>query len=130
MGRPTPRPLVLDSGALISYERRDRPVAALLLRAYEAGLPIIVPTGVVAQTWHDGARQARLLALLGSRSVTVESLTGIRAKAVGVLCGRTGTSDVVDASVVLSARQHGALVATSDPDDLLKLDSRLFLARV
>jgi len=38
---------------------------------------------------------------------------------------RGGTADVVDASVVVSARLHGATVVTSDPADLLRIDPAL-----
>jgi hypothetical protein len=31
---------------------------------------------------------------------------------------------VVDASVVLLARSHGAPIVTSDPDDLLRIDPK------
>lgn len=40
----------------------------------------------------------------------------------GVLCGLSGTSDVVDASVVISAKEHRCSVITSDPSDLGALD--------
>ena len=39
-----------------------------------------------------------------------------------MLCGRSGTADVVDASVALLARRLRAVVVTSDPDDLRRLD--------
>ncbi|MDQ6928323.1 MAG: hypothetical protein M3159_06625 [Actinomycetota bacterium] len=37
----------------------------------------------------------------------------------------SGTSDVVDASVVIVARQRGLRVLTSDVDDMRRLDSGL-----
>ena len=37
------------------------------------------------------------------------------------LCGRSGTSDIVDASAVVAAWSHGRIVV-SDPDDLPRLD--------
>lgn len=40
---------------------------------------------------------------------------------VGRLLGRSGTGDVVDAAVVVTAIQHNAIVLTSDPQDLAKL---------
>lgn len=45
------------------------------------------------------------------------------------LCGRSGTRDVVDASVALLARRHHAVVVTSDPDDLGRVDPSLPLVR-
>lgn len=45
--------------------------------------------------------------------------------AVGQLCGRAGTSDVVDAAVVLTAHALGGAVVTSDPDDIARLADAL-----
>jgi hypothetical protein len=39
----------------------------------------------------------------------------------GILCGKTRTSDLVDATVVVVALTHQAIVFTSDPADLAKL---------
>jgi hypothetical protein len=49
----------------------------------------------------------------------------LTAEAAGTLCGRSRTSDVIDASVVLAARKHRALVVSSDAGDLLHLDPSL-----
>lgn len=86
-----------------------------------------VPAAVVAQVWREGARQARLARLLRARGLAVQELDLDEARACGVLCGRSSTSDVVDASVALLARRHSAVVVTSDPDDLRRLDPDLRL---
>ncbi len=91
--------------------------------------PLVVPAGVVAQTWRDGRRQARLARLLGSRLCEVVSLDDRLSRAAGQICGSSGTSDVVDSSVVLVAR-HRELVLTSDTRDLRRLDARLGLVPV
>lgn len=39
-------------------------------------------------------------------------------KAAGVLCGRSGTADVVDATVVVMAAALRAIIWTSDPRDI------------
>jgi hypothetical protein len=122
--------LTLDAGALIAYERSDRRMALLLNEALEDGLPLVVPAGVVGQVWRDGQRQARLAQLLGSSYVEVEALGDDEARAAGQLCGATGTSDVIDASVVLCARRRRHSVLTSDPGDLRRLDTRLRLVAV
>jgi len=44
------------------------------------------------------------------------------ARAAGELCGRTGTADVIDASVLLCALARGDRIVTSDPGDLRRLD--------
>jgi len=114
--------LTLDAGALIGFERNDRRVVALLVRALHHGLSLAVPAGVVGQAWRDGRRQARLARLLGSEQVKVEPLDDQGARAAGQLCGVRRKADVIDASVVLCARKHGHRIATSDPDDIRSLD--------
>ena len=47
-----------------------------------------------------------------------------------VLCGRSRTSDVIDATVVLIAKREKAAVVTSDPDDLTRLDPALTIHEV
>ncbi|MGH2460302.1 MAG: PIN domain-containing protein [Chloroflexota bacterium] len=126
MGRPAPaRPLVLDAGALIGFDDRDRRAVVLIQRARELGAPIIVPAGALAQVWRNGARQADLARLIRARDVDVVDLSASLAKATGELCGRRGTSDVVDASVVIIARQVRGVVATTDSADLRHLDPGL-----
>jgi predicted nucleic acid-binding protein len=122
--------VTLDTGALIAFERNDRKVVALLTRALELGYSVAVPAGVVGQAWRDGRRQARLARLLGSDEVEVESLDDQRAREAGQLCGVTGSSDVVDASVVLCARRRGHRIATSDPPDIRRLDPDVPIIRV
>jgi len=116
--------VVLDAGALIAVERRDRDTAAVIEAARQdhRGVGVVVPAGVVGQVWRGGGRQASLARLLNARGVLVEPLTNAGARAAGVLCGAAGTADVIDASVVLVARQHRATVITSDRSDLEILD--------
>ena len=122
--------LTLDASALIAFDRGDRFVVSLLARALELELGIAVPSGALAQAWRDGRRQARLARLLGSARVEVAALDDRRARAAGQLCGATGTRDIVDASVVLCARERGHAVATSDVADLKSLDAGLRLIPV
>lgn len=117
--------LVLDAGALIAVERDDRDTAAVIEAARREHRIVVVPAGVVGQVWRGGGRQARLARLLNARGLVVEPLTDTGARAAGVLCGATGTVDVVDASVVLAARRHHATVISSDREDLLVLDPRI-----
>jgi predicted nucleic acid-binding protein len=46
-------------------------------------------------------------------------------KAAGAICGHTGTTDVIDALVAVTALRLHALVVTNDPDDLQHLASSL-----
>jgi len=115
--------LVLDSGALIAVEKADRPTLIVMEAARREGRKLVVPAGVVAQVWRGGQRQARLARFLSARGVEVEALTDAGARASGVTCGRSGTADIVDASVVVAARRHRATVVSSDRVDLEVLDS-------
>jgi hypothetical protein len=122
--------LTFDTGALIAIDRGDRRLIALLQEAVRKGLPLRVPAGVIGQVWRDGRRQATLARFLRTREVEVQALDEYAARAAGELCGATGTSDVIDASVVITARQRRDTVLTGDPNDLLKLDATLRIARV
>ncbi|MEO1061974.1 MAG: twitching motility protein PilT [Actinomycetota bacterium] len=119
--------VVLDAGALIALDRNDRATWALLRVAADDGDVVLVPTGVVGQTWRDGARQALLSRALDHCEEV--PLDGVVARAAGLLCGRTDTADVIDASVALAAA--GAMVSgpvsvlTSDLDDLARLTGAL-----
>jgi hypothetical protein len=42
-------------------------------------------------------------------------------RAAGALCARTGTSDIVDALVVITALNLAAAIVTSDPGDVTHL---------
>jgi predicted nucleic acid-binding protein len=125
MGATRPRPVVLDAGALIALERGDKKMRALVDVAARASRALVVPAAVVAQVWRDGSRQVALARLLKMENVEVPPLDEGCCRAVGALCGRAGTRDVVDALVVLTARHLGALVISSDRGDLLKIDPAL-----
>jgi hypothetical protein len=122
--------LTLDAGALIAFERGDVHVRGLLLQAVENGLQIAVPAGVLAQVWREGRLQARVAKLLSTAEVTVVDLDDGAARLCGVLLGRAGSSDVVDASVVVCARERAHIVVTSDPDDLRGIDPRLAIVAI
>ena len=125
MGKTSPGAVVLDAGALIAFEKGDPRMRALCREALRTHTRLVVPAGVVGQVWRDAARRVPLRALLAGATTEVPVLDQLLAEAVGVLCGRTGTSDVIDASVVLTARRERAVVVTSDVGDLLRLDPHL-----
>ena len=114
--------ITLDAGALVAFERGQRRAVALVARARERGELLCVPAGVVGQVWRDGRRQANLSRLLGSDSCDVVGLDDRGARAAGQLLGVAGGNDVIDATVVLCARSRGHRIATSDPDDMHRLD--------
>jgi len=110
--------LVLDAGALLAIDRRDRRVGAMLRVAQQERIAVRTSPAAVAQVWRHGARQAQLArALAGVAAPPLDLDTG---KRLGTLIGATGSCDVVDAHVVSLARA-GDQVLTSDPDDLRHL---------
>ena len=119
--------VVLDAGALIGLERGSGRLLALLERARKSKSRFFVPAAVLAQAWREGARQVLLARFVRSGSVEVVALTEAQAKAAGTLCGLSGTRDVVDASVVVCARERNCPVITGDPKDLRALDAELEL---
>jgi predicted nucleic acid-binding protein len=128
MGKARHQTVVLDAGALIAFERGDARMRALVREALKAGVRLVIPAGVLGQVWRGAARQAPLRALVKGPTTVVPALDQVLA--AGVLCGRAGASDVIDASVVLVARREHAVVVTSDERDLRRLDPRLPLERI
>jgi len=102
---------------------------ALLREATRAKIKLVVPAGVLAQVFRDRARQVPLCGLLNAHATVVPELDRTLAEAAGSLCGRAGTRDVVDASVVLVAKREHALIVTTDVDDLRALDPNAALER-
>jgi hypothetical protein len=121
---------VLDTGALVGFERNDRRVVAIVARALDHGDTLFIPAGVVAQAWRDAVRQSRLARLLGSALCEVVVLDDYRARAAGQLCGATDTADIVDSSVIIAARERSVRVITADPDDLRRLDRHVDLVAI
>ena len=114
--------ITLDAGALIALDRGDKRMIALLDRALAQRLTFRVPSGVVAQAWRNGRVQVTLARFLRSNEVEVIPLDEELARSCGELCGATSTSDIIDASVVILARERRDLIITSDPHDLRRLD--------
>ena len=111
--------LILDAGAFVAVERRDRTLMALLKAELLAGRTPVTHGGVVGQVWRGGSgRQAPIAQLLDG--VEVEPLDDNLGRKAGVLLKLTGGRDVIDAAVILLARD-GDLVLTSDPADLTAL---------
>lgn len=107
--------LCLDAGALIAIERSDRRLLRLLELTNERGLALDVPSGVLAQVWRGGRRQALLARFLRLPEIRFVDLDVTTARAVGELCALTGASDVVDTHVALHALRLDLSVVTSDP---------------
>jgi hypothetical protein len=114
--------VTFDAGGLIALDRNDRRVVVLLARAVETNCRVTVPSSALAQAIRRPERQARLARLIRQPTTDVVPLDRVDAVNVGRLLAASGTSDVVDAHVVVCARRTAQRVVTSDPDDLALLD--------
>ena len=106
---------VYDTGVLIAADRDARTVWADHRARLEAGLVPVTTAPVIAQASRS-RRQAQLRRFL--RGCDVVGFEPGQAHAVGTLLAKSGTTDVVDAHVAVTASRTGATVITSDPDDL------------
>ena len=109
---------VLDAGALVAVDRRDRMIGAQLRVLQQQGTPIRVSSAVVGQVWRDGRKQANLARVLAG--VGIEALGKDDGRRIGELLAVAAATDVVDAHVALMAA-HADLVLTSDPGDIRRL---------
>jgi hypothetical protein len=123
--------LTLDTGALLAL---DHPGKAIVMQArldetLRRGGTVCVPAGTIAQAWRSSP-QVRLARLLKSRDIDIAVMTPNVARSVGLLCARSGHADVIDVHVALCARERRHAVATSDPDDMLRIDHALPVIKV
>lgn len=111
--------LVLDAGAFLAVERNHRATVARLRGAVQQQVDLRTTAIVLGQVWRDDqGRQARLARLL--RAVDVRPVDEQMGRRAGVLLARAGTSDPIDATVVLVA-ERGDRILTSDPSDIRRL---------
>ncbi|MEV6963687.1 PIN domain-containing protein [Hamadaea sp. NPDC051192] len=114
--------IVYDTGALLAAERRDPRFVRLHRNRTVAQVPVFVPVVVLAQAWR-GSKQYGLVEVLKDCEITPD--TDRIGRAAGAACAKSGTADVVDAIVVVTALAKGAAVVSSDPDDLRKIAAAL-----
>lgn len=110
--------VTLDTGALIAAGRNDRVFWTWWKLLTRSGVVATVPAGVVAEACR-GLRDARMAQVLaGCRCVPLDL---VAARRTGEICARSKTSDVIDASVVVTAAERSEDILTSDPADIEKL---------
>lgn len=107
--------LILDAGALLAIERGDRDLMAVVKIERLEGRTVLTHGGVVGQVWRGGARQANVARALAA--LDVRAIDEDLGRQAGILLGMAGGSDVIDAAVVLLARD-GDEIITSDVGDL------------
>jgi hypothetical protein len=121
--------VVLDAGAFIAAERRDRTMVALTRILVASGTPLVTSAAVVAQVWRGGGNRQVPVAYLLKRTAVVD-LSRAVARTLGRMLGQSGGRDVVDAHVVFLARERNWPVLTSDPEDLHAIDPSLHVERI
>jgi len=114
--------IVYDTGVLVAADRGDRTTLARHAAALRRDISPYVPAGVLAQAWRGGPQPGLSRLLAGCTPVPMDART---ARAAGTLCGRAGTTDVVDASVVVTAALLRSAVLTGDVEDITRLAALL-----
>lgn len=122
--------VTFDAGGLIALDREDREALAIVARAKQRGMRATVPATALAQAIRNPARQALLSRFIRQPDTDLVALNGRDATVVGRLLAQTGTTDVVDAHVVVCAERACQAVMTSDVDDLRRLAPDLPLIAV
>jgi predicted nucleic acid-binding protein len=110
--------IVYDAGMLVAADRNDRAVWAEQRVRLSAGIIPLVPANVVAQVSRSN-RQVQLRRFL--RGCEIVPFDEASAHAAGALLAKSGTADVVDASVVEVAMRRQAEIVTTDPGDIGRL---------
>lgn len=110
--------LVLDAGVLIALDRGRDDVASLVAKRRHRDGAVLTHGGIIGQAWRGGSRQARLARWL--RGFTVVALDQALGRGAGELLARTGSSDVIDAALVVIAAD-GDEIVTTDNDDFAAL---------
>ncbi len=119
---------VLDAGALIAVDKRDRMVGAMLRVLHRDAIPVKTSGGVVAQVWRDGSRQANLARLLSG--VDIDALDDLTARRIGELLRQNRSDDPADAHIALLVQPNDQVLTSDAPDIEALLRTRKVRARV
>jgi hypothetical protein len=111
---------VYDAGVLVAADKNERAIWAEHQVRLSAGIVPLVPANVVAQVSRS-ARQVQLRRFL--RGCDVVAFDEGSAHRAGVLLAKSGTTDVVDASVVELAASASGEILTTDVHDIERLVS-------
>jgi hypothetical protein len=114
--------LTLDAGALVAADRNDRRFWAYWAEAISRSVVPVIPAPALAQAWRS-PRQARLAQVVNA--CVIDPMDEPMAKRAGQLCGSSRSSDIVDASVVVSAATRHDTILTTDRKDIRRLATGL-----
>jgi len=109
--------VILDAGFFVSIDRGERRAREFLTAAQSKGRQLHSTHPVLAQVWRNGSQQARLARLLEA----IELHPMDDGRTVGSLLARAGTSDVVDAHLVVTAVRLSEPIMTTDTADIERL---------
>ena len=114
--------MIFDAGVFIALDNpaQREIIVALIERLRKQNVTLHTTEAVLAQAWRDPARQAPMARLVKTTTV----LPVGDAKTIGVRCGQTDTSDVVDADLAIWSEVLGSTILTTDPDDMDALGAR------
>lgn len=113
--------MMIDAGVLVSVDRGDRAALSFRTAAERSSHELHTTAPVVAQVWRDGSSQARLARFL--KTVTIHQFDEIDGRRVGEMLGRTGTTDLADAHLVVTAISLGLDIVTGDPREIQALSN-------
>lgn len=124
---------MLDSEALWAVARNDSEDArAVLAASRQAGVPVLVPTAVLAETLFGDRRDARANQALGKPQVVplTEPVARVAAE-LKRMAGMGGVAATIDAIVVaVSVAAGGGVVLTTDVEDIRTLSSGASSVRI
>ena len=120
--------VVLDAGALVAVDRRDRGILTTLRLLERDGVPVRTSAGALAQVWRGGPRQANLARVV--RGLDVAALDENESTRVGELLAAARTEDVVDAHIALLVETGGTVLTSDGSDIALLLGARKVQATV
>lgn len=117
-----PRPVVLDTGALIAHERRSKRTFQLFKLAHDVGFELVVPVTALGE-WHAGNPRHGLGR--DRDGLTLYPLDEALALSAGRALAelRLDCAHFVDATIMATAALLGAVVYTSDLDDMQRLQT-------
>ena len=124
---------MLDSQGLWAVARNDSDDArAVLAASSQAGVPVLIPAAVLAETLMGDEGDARANQVL--KKLQIIPLTEPIARSAARLkrlAGMTGVAATIDAiEVATSAAAGGGVILTSDPDDIRILASHVSGMRI
>jgi predicted nucleic acid-binding protein len=125
--------VVLDSQGLRAVARNDDvDVRAVLAASSRAGVPVIVPAAVLAETPFGDGRDARASQVL--KRLEIAPVTDAIARSAAKLkrlAGLSGVAATIDAVVVATAEAAGGgVILTSDPGDIRALAQGVIDTRI